>query len=222
VGYAVLAASLLQMALLSSVFILGPLWSKRSGLRAVPRLGSRVAFFAGLGAGFMAIEITSIQAFTVFLGHPIYSMAVTLTSLLIATGLGSAWAGASSTPPTARIGRAVAGVVVWAVATGLGLQLVLDVAIAWPLAARAAMVALWLAPVGLCLGVPFPTAIAALQAERPALVPWAWGINGCFSVLSSLGTVLVAMQLGFAVTLALAAAVYLASAWAWRISARPA
>jgi spermidine synthase len=218
VGYAVLAASLLQMALLSALFILGPLWSRRSGLRGVPGLGPRLVFFAALGAGFMAIEITAIQAFTVFLGHPVYSMAITLTALLIATGLGSAWAGASAAPPGVRIGRAVAGVVGWALLTGLALQPVLDVAIAWPLGARAALVALWLVPAGLCLGVPFPTAIAALQAERPALVPWAWGVNGCFSVLSSLGTVLVAMQLGFRATLALAALVYLGGALAYRHS----
>jgi hypothetical protein len=101
---------------------------------------------------------------------------------------------------------------------GLLLQPVLDVAIAWPLLARGALVGLWLVPAGLALGVPFPTAIAALQLERPALVPWAWGINGCFSVLSSLGTVLAAMQLGFGATLAMAAAIYLGAAFAWQRS----
>jgi spermidine synthase len=219
VGYAVLAASLVQMSLLSALFILGPLWSDRSGLRSVPKLGARLSFFAALGAGFMTIEITAIQAFTVFLGHPIYSMAITLTALLVTTGLGSAWAGSRSDPPAQLIRLAVIGVVSWALVTGLVLQPVLDIAIAWPLLARGALVGLWLAPVGLVLGVPFPTAIAALQLERPALVPWAWGVNGCFSVLSSLGTVLIAMQLGFSATLVMAAAIYVGAAFAWRAGA---
>lgn len=221
VGYAVLAASLIQMALLSTIFILGPLWSKRSGLRGAPRLGAQLAFFAALGAGFMAIEITVIQAFTVFLGHPIYSMAVTLTSLLIATGLGAAWAGRSRTTPGTRITRAAAGVVVWSVATGLLLQPVLDIAIAWPVWARALLVVTWLLPAGLALGVPFPTAIEALQARQPALVPWAWGVNGCFSVLSSLAAVLIAMQIGFSGTLWVAALVYVGAAVGWRASEGP-
>ena len=215
VGYAVLAASLVQMTLLSALFILGPLWSERSGLRGTPRLGSHLVFFAALGAGFMAIEITAIQVFTVFLGHPVYSMAITLTSLLIATGLGAAWAGSRVAPPATRIFQAVGGVVLWAVATGLALQPVLDTAIAWPVWARGLLVIGWLLPAGLVLGVPFPTAIEALQARQPALVPWAWGINGCFSVLSSLAAVLVAMQVGFVGTLLLAAVVYVGAAFAW-------
>jgi len=216
VGVAVLAASLVQMSLLSALFILGPLWSRRSGLRDVPALGSRLAFFAALGSGFMAIEITAIQAFTVFLGHPVYSMAITLTALLVSTGLGSAWAGASRASSEVRIGRAILGVIGWALVTGVMLQPVLELAIGWPLAARAALVAGWLVPAGLALGVPFPTAIASLQAERPAVVPWAWGVNGCFSVLSSLATVLVAMQIGFRGTLAVAAVIYAAAWLAWR------
>ena len=222
VGYAVLAASLLQMTLLSALFILGPLWSGRSGLRSVPKLGSRLLFFASLGAGFMTIEITAIQAFTVFLGHPIYSMAITLTALLVTTGLGSAWAGRTDGSAGHKIGRAVLGVAAWALVTSFALQSVLDIAIAWPLAARGALVGLWLAPAGLALGIPFPTAIAALQQERPALVPWAWGVNGCFSVVSSLATVLIAMQVGFGATLILAAAIYGIAALAWQVSVREA
>jgi spermidine synthase len=219
VGYAVLAASLVQMALLSGLFILGPLWSERAGLRGVPRLGAHLAFFASLGAGFMAIEVTAIQAFTVFLGHPVYSMAITLTALLIATGLGSAWAGRRSTPPGTRIAQAVASVVLWSIATGFLLQPVLDTAIAWPVWARGLLVVGWLLPAGLALGVPFPTAIEALQTRQPALVPWAWGVNGCFSVLASLAAVLVAMQVGFSGTLWLAALIYVGAALAWRVSA---
>jgi hypothetical protein len=125
----------------------------------------------------------------------------------------------SAAPPGVRIGRAVAAVVLWALGTALVLPQLLDLAIAWSLPARAALVAGWLAPAGLALGVPFPTAVAALQSERPALVPWAWGVNGCLSVLSSLGTVLIAMQIGFAATLGTAALVYVAAALAWRRTA---
>ena len=157
----------------------------------MPRLGARLAYFASLGAGFMTIEITAIQAFTVFLGHPVYSMAITLTALLVTTGLGSALAGTRGAAPNVTITRAVVAIVAWAIVTAVALQPVLDLAIGWPLVARGLVVALWLAPAGLALGMPFPTAIAALEQERPGLVPWAWGVNGCFSVLSSLATVLV-------------------------------
>lgn len=74
----------------------------------------------------------------------------------------------------------------------------------------------WLFPVGLALGVPFPTAIRSLQNETPALVPWAWSINACASVLATLAVVLISMQAGFRVTLLLTAALYGLGYLIWR------
>ncbi len=221
VGYAVLAASLVQMTLLAALCIFGPLWSARSRLRGTPRLARRFAFFAAVGFGFMTLEITSLQLFTVFLGHPIYSMAVTLASLLVATGLGSAWAGRRSAAPARIVASALGALSVWVGATVLALGPLLDLVVGWPLLGRALLVAAWLTPAGLALGMPFPTAIRALQAETPALVPWAWGANACLSVIASLASVLVAMQVGFRVTLVLAVALYWAGYWAWRSTLEP-
>jgi hypothetical protein len=208
VGYAVLAASLIQMGILSGLFILGPLWSERSRLRGQPQLLRQLVFFSILGFGFMGIEITSLQAFTVFLGAPIYSMAVTLASLLVATGIGSLLSVRLGIPPRRLVRNAVLGVGAWAVLTYLLLAPLLEIAIDWPIVARAALVTLWLFPVGLCLGVPFPTAIRSLQSDRPALVPWAWGVNACASVIGALAVVLVSMELGFGATMLLSALLY--------------
>ncbi len=221
VGYAVLAASLVQMALLSGVCILGPLAARRSDLRGQPHLARRFALFGALGVGFMTVEITSIQAFTVFLGQPIYSMAITLASLLVATGLGSAWAGQRRATPATIVGSAIVAITVWVLLTVLLLKPVLAIAVGWPLLSRGLLVAGWLVPAGLALGMPFPTAIRALQAETPALVPWAWSANACASVLTSLGAVLVAMQLGFRVTLLLAVVLYWVGFLAWRRTVAP-
>jgi hypothetical protein len=216
VGYAVLLASLIQMVVLAALCILGPLWSSRSRLLRQPHVGRRTFFFAALGVGFMTIEITAIQAFTVFLGHPIYSMAVTLASLLLSTGLGSALAGRRQVAAERVVGSALVVLVGWVVLTVVCLAPLLDATLAWPREVRAVLVSAWLLPAGLALGTPFPTAIRAMQAQAPALVPWAWGTNACFSVIASLASVLVAMQVGFRVTLVLAAALYIVAYLAWR------
>ena len=221
VGYAVLLASLLQMLVLSALFILGPLWAQRSRLRGQPHLVRRFMFFAVLGIGFMGIEITSLQAFTVFLGAPIYSMAITLAALLVSTGVGALTAGRLSTPPTRLVGTAVVGITLWVVLTVLLLRPLLQIALPWSLVARGCLVAAWLFPVGVALGVPFPTALRALEAETPAFAPWAWGTNACASVLASLGVVLVSMQVGFRVTLLLAAGLYWVGYLAWRSTVAP-
>lgn len=215
-GYAVLIASLVQMTLLAGICILGPLWSQRSQLHGHAGLAGRFGLFGALGIGFMTIEITSIQMFTVFLGHPIYSMAISLAALLVSTGLGSVWAGRRSATPARIVGSAVVGITLWVGATIALLQPLQDAAIGASLLTRAGIVAAWLLPAGLALGMPFPTAIRALEAETPALVPWAWGTNACLSVIASVTAVLVAMGLGFRATLALAAIVYWLGYLAWR------
>ncbi len=216
VGHAVLAASLLQMTALGAVCILGPLWSQRSRLRGERHLTRHFTFFAALGFGFMAIEITTIQAFTVFLGHPIYSMAIILASLLVATGLGSFWAGRYKGSPETVVRAAVLSLLAWVGATVLLLGPVLPAAIGWSLPLRGLLTAAWLVPAGLALGMPFPTAIRAIREEAPALVPWAWGTNACLSVFSSLLSVLLAMSVGFRWTLGIAALTYAGGYMLWR------
>ena len=70
------------------LFILGPM--AISGRRL---LGSGwpgwLAYFGLLGAGFMLVEVALLQRFVLLLGHPVYSLTVTLFSLLLGTGLGS-------------------------------------------------------------------------------------------------------------------------------------
>jgi hypothetical protein len=61
---------------------------------------------------------------------------------------------------------------------------------------------------GLLMGIPFPTGIAALKAGVPDLIPWAWAINGCASVLSSILAAMLALSWGFHGVLLLAAAAY--------------
>ena len=50
-----------------------------------------LVYFGALGAGFMLIEVAVLQRFVLLLGHPVYSLTVTLFSLLLGTGIGAAW-----------------------------------------------------------------------------------------------------------------------------------
>jgi hypothetical protein len=48
-----------------------------------------LVYFCCIGIGFMLVEISQIQRLSVFLGHPIYSLAAVLFTLLTASALGS-------------------------------------------------------------------------------------------------------------------------------------
>ena len=62
------------------------------------------------------------------------------------------------------------------------------------------------------MGMPFPLALSRVAVHRPDLVPWAWGINGCASVLSAILATLLAMSLGLRAVLLIALALYIIAA----------
>jgi hypothetical protein len=57
--------------------------------------------------------------------------------------------------------------------------------------------------------MPFPNGLRIVAEEVPALVPWAWGVNGFFTVIGSISSVILAMAFGFRIVLAAAATCYL-------------
>jgi L-cystine uptake protein TcyP (sodium:dicarboxylate symporter family) len=62
------------------------------------------------------------------------------------------------------------------------------------------------------MGMPFPLALVRVAAARSALVPLAWGINGCASVLSAILAILLAMSLGFNAVVLIAIGLYVVAA----------
>jgi hypothetical protein len=81
-----------------------------------------------------------------------------------------------------------------------------------PDAARIAIAAALVAPLAFAMGIPFPAGIARLAAQAPALIPWAWGVNACASVVAAVAATLLAMHLGFGAVLVLAVALYAVAA----------
>ena len=79
-------------------------------------------------------------------------------------------------------------------------------------APRAALAVAWVAPLAFVMGLPFPLALARVRAFAPALVPWAWGVNGCASVVAAALAGLLAMSQGSRATILLAAAAYAVAA----------
>ena len=206
----------------SLIFVLVPLWwgVRRRGLAAPS--ARMLIYFGALGVGFMLVEIPTIQRLTVYLGRPVYSLAVGLFALLLFSGLGSLWAGRRRWQPHTEGGGAVPGphtpapglslglllLVVLIVLNALAGPLVLERTIGWPLAARLAVVVTFLAPLAFLMGVPFPMGIRQAGARRTGVIPWLWGINGVMSVMGSALSIALAIHLGVRATLLIAAGCY--------------
>jgi len=180
-----------------------------------------LVYFGALGAGFMLLEVALLQRFVLLLGHPVYSLTVTLFALLLGTGLGSLLSRKIAMPRVRRTGLVVlasaAGVAGLAAA---GLPRLIDLAISWPLPARLALAAALVAPTGVLLGIPLPTGMRLLAATRPALIPWGWGMNGAFSVVGATVAVFIALNWGFSTTLLAGGSIYLAGGVALLLASR--
>ncbi len=195
-------------AALVVAFVVGPLAAAGGPL---PRGWFRwLVYFGALGAGFMLIEVAILQRFVLLLGHPVYSLTVTLFSLLLGTGIGAAWSRRLQAP---TLGRSAAVALIAIAVAAIAVVMVLTPLIAWaiPFARwlRIGIAVAILLPVGALLGVPMPTGLRLLQSRAPQMVAWAWGINGALSVLGATLAIFIAMNWGFRVTLFAAAATYL-------------
>ncbi len=198
------------------LFVIGPLVI--GGERPRRGWGGWLMYFGSLGAGFMLLEVALLQRFVLLLGHPVYSLTVTLFSLLLGTGLGSLVSRrvAHGRVHTVTV-RALVGIAIVACAAALGLARLVDVGVAWTLPGRIAFAVILVVPAGFLLGMPMPGGMRLIAADRADIIPWGWGINGAFSVVGATLAVFIAMNWGFSVTLLSAAAVYtLAAMTLWR------
>jgi len=181
------------------------------GLPSMPgaRFLSTMAYFAIIGFAFMLIQIGLLQRFSVYLGHPTYTLAIVLFSMLLFTGIGSLASERLTVGSHSRV-RLVPLLIAGAlVVCGLGLPVALAHTIGLGLASRSAVTLAFAAPLSMLLGLCFPIGVR-LTADTPTVVAWAWGVNGAFGVLASILAVALSIWVGIDANFWVAAALYVA------------
>ncbi|MCG7914403.1 MAG: SAM-dependent methyltransferase [Candidatus Thiodiazotropha weberae] len=212
-GYVVLLLSLGITGLLSGLLILLPLLlvPKNPSPSNSNQSGSVIGYFGAIGLAFLLIEIGTIQKFQLFLHHPIYAIAASLTAFLCFSGLGSYLSERLSQNQSYK--QSTAKAILALCVIGLGYMLILpvlfDALTHLPVAIKIAITILLIAPMAICMGMPFPLAIAAMKRNRADQIPWAWGINGYASVISAGLSTVIAIQYGFKTVLLCAILLYL-------------
>jgi predicted membrane-bound spermidine synthase len=202
---------LLQSVILATILILLPLFRySRQGLQ-FDNQWRYLSYFAFLGLGFIMIEISFIQRFTLYLGQPVYTLAVIIAGLLLFTGVGSYLSGKLDIGSSTLRKKYVPLLLITLIATSLLTPILFKYTIQWNLVARIIMTILLLCPLGIFLGMPFPTGIKTVSGESTSFIPWAWGVNGFFTVIGSVGAVILGMMFGFKIVILLAGLCYLAA-----------
>jgi len=208
-GQLILLLILIFGVIFSVVLIVLPLSRfQRAGLQTKWKW-HYILYFAALGLGFIFLEISYIQRFILFLGYPTYSLTVILFSLLTFSGIGSYISGRLPLAPHNLIVAAFCLLAPVALGYMVLLPPIFDHFLGASKLVRIVISVILLFPLGLLLGVFFPTGIKIISADYKRFVPWAWGINGCASVIGTVLSIIIAMSHGFSTVTALAVIVYL-------------
>ena len=212
-GYLILVASLILALFASVILILLPLISYRN-IKSAPKVFGKtkvLVYFFALGIAFLFLEITFMQRFILYLSHPIYSAAVVLSSFLVFAGLGGAYSKqlSSKRGDIGAVRSAVFFILFLSLFYLFAFDTLFEQLIALPDVIKMAVTIALISPLAFAMGIPFPVGLAYLGKESPSLIPWAWGINGCASVISAILATLIAIDFGFVVVTLLALVFYL-------------
>ncbi|MFA6986097.1 MAG: class I SAM-dependent methyltransferase [Arenimonas sp.] len=219
-GYLLLLAALAQALPLAIILVLLPLLAlpRASSSETVSRWRAAI-YFICLGLAFLFIEIACLSRLTLLIGQPLLAFGAGLSGFLLFAGAGSVfaqhWLAQDKHPIPSLIVRAVL-----AIAAGIAWQLLafpvaLEMGAGWLPAWRALLGVLTIAPVAFAMGLPFPLGLTRLARSAPAFVPWAWGLNGCASVLAAIAALLLGIGIGLTATLLVALGLYLLAAAVW-------
>jgi hypothetical protein len=208
-GVAVLAMLLVISVLAVLAFLVLPLLiTKVVSHRPV----SALMYFVAVGLGYILVEVTFIQRFVLFLGHPTYALTVVIFSMLLSSGAGSV----VSRKWLAKSGR------IWVPLLAIFAALIIYVGVLPNLLEhfvgaaflpKLAISAGLLVPLGFAMGMPFPTGLRAMaetaeRASQANSIEWAWAMNAASSVLGSVLAIVIAIEFGLNATLACGAAAY--------------
>jgi spermidine synthase len=207
----ILSSLLIHSIILSFVLVLLPLIIARKDTGKPKNHFFVFIYFMTIGFGFMLLEMSIVQKFVLFLGSPIYSMAVTIPAILIFAGIGSLFSGRikNNVVLYACLATFACSVLIWLLMYLM--PVITSLLLMQSLPIRICVVILTIAPLAFFMGLPFPLALKSIAHPTQQLVPWAWAINGSSSVIASIIAIIIAMQYGFEMVLSISAAFYLVS-----------
>jgi hypothetical protein len=203
---------LLQVIIVSMVLILLPLLKSRR--RETTQTGQNplraLSYFALLGPAYLFVEIALIQKMILGLENPSFAASTVIASVLICSGIGSALSQRIRPLRNSRVLLVLAGVVI---VSSLLLPTIIAFMGRFSLPLKIMLAFATVMPAGILMGIPFPFGISLLGASSPQLIPWAWAVNGCFSVLAPILAVMLALSMGYQFVLLTGAAAYVLAFW---------
>ena len=213
-GYIILVATFFIAFMFSFLFILLPLRYDR-GLKKIHSKKNIVSYFFLIGLSFMFIEIILIQRFILFFGFPLYAIAFIIVTLLFFAGIGSLYSKRLSLKMQKTktsfhaIDIAIIGLIVILITHVFFLTPIFERSFSLNWIPKLLISFLIVAPLAFFMGMPFPLGLTWIKKTFEQGIPWAWGINGCASVIGSILSILLLMHFGYTIVTFLVVIMYL-------------
>lgn len=220
--YPILIVTFLLAVMTSFLLILLPLLTLRRNGSSRRNRGRIAFYFLSLGLAFLFIEIAFIQKFILFLSHPLYAIAVVLCAFLVFAGFGSGYSSRwdqrfqqfHQQKEGMPILLAVMGIVLVTLSYMILLSPLFHRLMHLPDGLKIPISIVLIAPLAFCMGMPFPLGLSRVATAVPDFIPWAWGMNGCASVLSAILATFMAIHFGFTMVIGMALLLYVLAAFA--------
>lgn len=166
-------------------------------------------FFAFIGLGYISIQISLIQKFTLFLGQPVYTMLTVISSMLIFSGIGAKYSQKFINESRTKLYSVFLIIAIYTMFVGLVSPVLFEALFSLSLILRIIITVILLAPLSFFMGMPFPTGISMLKNDDSRMVGISWAVNGFFSVIGTVITMILAMVFGFKIIFFMAGVFYL-------------
>ncbi|MFC1734078.1 hypothetical protein ACFL6I_27555, partial [candidate division KSB1 bacterium] len=203
-GYFIVVLSLILISAAAFILILLPLF--KTGWQGRHK-HLTFLYFTGIGIGYMFLEIVLIQRFVYYFGDALFASAAVISILLVCSGIGSFYS--SKLRLSEKTVTAVfAAALVCLAAHYFFLQKILEITLAFSPAVKTGFAVMIIGMPAFFMGMLFPVGIRMLTSDNEGDVPWAWGINGCVSVISAVSALVIAVEFGYDTVFLLTIAAY--------------
>ena len=210
-GYLLLWATLAIACVAGLILISIPvIFGWRTAFSRYPGKAQTIIYFACLGFGYITVEVGLIAQFIQALSNATVSASVLITGMLVFSGIGSFVSDKFANNPRVVMPRIFAMIGALLVAYSLMLNPILNAIGGLPYALRLICCFVLIAPPAFLMGFPMATGMGILtRLNKEHMFLWAWGVNGCFSVIGAALVPILATSFGLAAVIATAGGAYL-------------
>lgn len=210
-GYLLLWATLGIATVFALTLVLFPVvFGWRTIFSRYPGKAGTMLYFLCLGLGYIIVEVGMISHFILALSNATVSASVLITGMLVFSGIGSFFSERYLDRARSFMPKVFLAIFVILATYAFTIDYALDWIGTLPYALRILLCLLIVLPPAFLMGFPMPTAMTMLgRLGKDHMFLWAWGINGCFSVIGAALVPIVATSFGLPAVVLVGAFAYL-------------